>query len=86
MLLLLRRFSRVRLFATLWSVTCQAPPSTGFSRQEYRSGLHVLLQGIFLIRGLNLWSMNLLHCRWILYQLSHLGSPYKSICLYNTYL
>ena len=27
--------SRVQLFATPWTVTCQAPPSMGFSRQEY---------------------------------------------------
>ena len=31
--------SRVRLFATLWTVTHQAPLSLGFSRQEYWSGL-----------------------------------------------
>ena len=31
--------SRVWLFATLWTVTCQAPLSMGFSRQEYWSGL-----------------------------------------------
>ena len=31
--------SRVRLFATPWTVTNQAPLSTGFSRQEYWSGL-----------------------------------------------
>ena len=35
----LSRFSRVRLFATLWTVARQAPPSTRFSRQEYWSGL-----------------------------------------------
>ena len=29
----------VRLFATPWTVTYQAPPSMGFSRQEYWSGL-----------------------------------------------
>ena len=29
----------VWLFATLWTVTCQAPLSMGFSRQEYWSGL-----------------------------------------------
>ena len=28
-----------RLFATLWTVACQAPLSMGFSRQEYWSGL-----------------------------------------------
>ena len=27
----------VRLFATLWTVAFQAPPSMGFSRQEYWS-------------------------------------------------
>ena len=32
-------FSRVRLFATLWTVARQAPLSMGFSRQEYWSGL-----------------------------------------------
>ena len=31
--------SCVRLFATLWTVTCQAPLSMGFSRQEHWSGL-----------------------------------------------
>ena len=30
---------RVRLFATLWTVAYQAPPSMAFSRQEYWSGL-----------------------------------------------
>ena len=35
-------------------------------------GCHALLQGIFLTQGLN---PGLLHCRWILYQLSHQGSP-----------
>ena len=31
--------SRVQLFETLWTVAYQAPPSMGFSRQEYWSGL-----------------------------------------------
>ena len=30
-------FSRVQLFATLWTVAHQAPLSMGFSRQEYWS-------------------------------------------------
>ena len=37
------------------------------------SGVHFLLQGVFLIQGSNL---GLVHCRQILYQLSHQGSPY----------
>ena len=35
----LSHFSRVWLFVTLWTAACQAPLSTGFSRQEYWSGL-----------------------------------------------
>ena len=31
--------SHVLLFATSWTVACQAPLSMGFSRQEYSSGL-----------------------------------------------
>ena len=34
-----KSLSRVRLFATPWTVAYQAPPSVGFSRQEYWSGL-----------------------------------------------
>ena len=37
-------FSRVRLIATPWTAADQAPPSMGFSRQEYWSGLHWLPQ------------------------------------------
>ena len=39
--------SHVQLFATLWTVAHQAPLSMGFSKEEYWSGLHALLQGIF---------------------------------------
>ena len=39
LLLLLSRFSHVRLCATPWTAAHQAPPSMGFSRQEYWSGL-----------------------------------------------
>ena len=35
----LSRFSRVQLFATLWTTAHQAPLSMEFSRQEYWSGL-----------------------------------------------
>ena len=42
--------------------------SMEFSCQEYWSGLYFLLQGIFLTLGLN---PGLLHCRQILYCLSH---------------
>ena len=36
-----KSFSRVRLFETPWTAAYQAPPSMGFSRQEYWSGLPV---------------------------------------------
>ena len=34
-----KSLSRVRLFMTPWTAAYQAPPSMGFSRQEYWSGL-----------------------------------------------
>ena len=39
LLLLLSRYSRVRLCATPEAAAHQAPPSLGFSRQEYWNGL-----------------------------------------------
>ena len=44
LLLLLSCFSRVQLYVTPETAAHQAPPSLGFSRQEYWSGLHFLLQ------------------------------------------
>ena len=35
----MKSLSRVRLFATRWTVAYQAPPCMGFSRQEYWSGV-----------------------------------------------
>ena len=66
-----KSLSRVRLFATPWTVAYQAPPSMGFSRQGYWSGFHFLLQGIFLTQGSN---PGLPRCRQMLYPLSHQGS------------
>ena len=37
-----KSLSRVRLFATPWTIAYQASPSMGFSRQEYWSGLPLL--------------------------------------------
>ena len=34
-----KSLSRVRLFTTSWTIDYQAPPSMGFSRQEYWNGL-----------------------------------------------
>ena len=52
---------------TLWTIQ-----SMEFSRPEYWVGSLSLLQGIFPTQG---WNPGLLHCRLILYQLSHKGSP-----------
>ena len=53
-------FSRIRLFATLWTVAHQALLSIGFSRQESWRGCPALLQGIFLTQGSNLCLLCLL--------------------------
>ena len=50
----LSRFSCVRLFATPWTVACQAPLSMGFSRQEYCSGLPFPSLGDLLDPGIEL--------------------------------
>ena len=34
-----KSLSRVQFFATPWTVAYQGPPSMGFSRQEYWSGM-----------------------------------------------
>ena len=44
-LCVLSLFGHAQLFVTLWTVACQAPPSMGFSRQEYWSRLPCLPPG-----------------------------------------
>ena len=56
-----KSLSCVQLFVTPWTVAHQAPLSMRFSRQEYWSGLHALLLGIFLTQGLNSRLLPLLH-------------------------
>ena len=45
---------------------CATPLSMGFTREEFWSGVHFLLQGILLTRGLNQGLPRLWHWRWIL--------------------
>ena len=52
-----------------------------FSGKSTGVGCHVLLQGIFPTQGSN---PGLLHCRWILYGLSHQGSPHYYMDSYNS--
>ena len=66
------RFSRVRLFATPWTVSpagLLCPWNSPGKNTEV--GCRFLLQGIFPTQGLN---PGLPHCRQILYHLSHQGS------------
>ena len=68
-LTLWKSLSRVWLFATPWTI--HSPWNS--PGQNSRVGRHSLLQGIFPTQGLN---PRLPHCRQILYQLSHQGSPW----------
>ena len=53
MVCVLSYLSRVQLFVTLWTVAHQAPLSKGSPGHNTGVGGHALLQGIFLIQGLN---------------------------------
>ena len=64
--------SRVQLFATPWTVAYQAPPSMGFSRQGYWSGLPFPSPGDL---PHPVTEPGLPRCRQTLYPLSHQGSP-----------
>ena len=74
---MLIRFSCGPLFATLWTVSHQAPLSMGFSNSGSKNtgvGCHALLQGISPIQGSNLGLLCPL--RWqVGYHWRHLGSP-----------
>ena len=59
--------SHVQLFATPWTVACQAPLSMEFSRQGDWSGCVFLLQGILLTQGSNLYLLCLLKCAGIFF-------------------
>ena len=62
-----KQLSCVRLFVTPWTVSPWNAPG-----QNTGVGSLSILQGIFPTQGLN---PDLLHCRQILYHLSHQGSP-----------
>ena len=67
--------------ATPWTVTRQAPLFMGFSRQNAGVGCHALLQVTYSTQEFN---SGLLHCRWLLYHLSHQASPFTRKPLPNT--
>ena len=70
-----KSLSEVRLFATPWTVAYQAPRPWDFPGKSAGVDCHFLLQGIFLTQESN---PGLLHCRQMLYRLSHQGSPSHS--------
>ena len=63
---------------TLWDPMECSPPGSSVHGDSpgKRTGVscHAFLQGIFLTQRLN---SGLQHCRWILYRLSHQGSPFN---------
>ena len=62
-----------------WTVAHQAHLSMGFPKQGYWVGCHFLLQGIFLTQESN---PGLLHCKQILYHLSHQGSYFIYLLIF----
>ena len=63
----------VRLFPTPWTVARQAPLSMGILQGRILEWVDMpFSREIFPTQGLNL---DLLHCKWVLYQLSYQGSP-----------
>ena len=66
-----KSFSHVQLCAILWTAAARLLCPWDSPGKKIGVGCHSLLQGIFPTQGL---IPGLLHCRQILYQLSHLGS------------
>ena len=72
--------SHVQLFAIPWTIAHQTLLFVKFSRQEYWSRVPSLLQGNHPdLRS----TLGLLHCRQILYCLSHLQLPISSLYVHN---
>ena len=59
-------------YSTLWDSMGCSPPGSSDPSKKIGVGSLFLLQAIFPTQGSN---PALPHCRWILYQLSHKGSP-----------
>ena len=74
----LRHFSRVQLFTTLWTEAGQVPMYMGFSRQESWGGLPCLPPGDLPDPGIETASPVAAALQVVSLPLSHRGSP--SIC------
>ena len=66
-----KSLSRVQLFVSPWTVADQALLSMDFPCENTGVGCHFFPQGIFQTQELN---PGLLHCRQMLYHLSHQGT------------
>ena len=77
--IIVQSLNHVQLFATPWTVACQVPLSTGFSRQEYSSGQPLPHPADLSRSGTHLSCTS----RWGLYQ-SHQGSHYEKYKHTNT--
>ena len=76
---IVKSLSRVRLFATPWTVAYQAPLSMDFPGNSTGVDCHFLLQRIFPTQGSN---PGFPHCRQVLYHLSHPGNGfYGNVCI-----
>ena len=73
-------FGRVQLFVTPWTVACQASLSTGFSKQEYWSGLPSPPLGDLPHPGIKPASLMSPALADRFFTQHHLGSP-KFICV-----
>ena len=67
-----------QLLATLWTITCQAPLSLGFSRQEYWSGLPFPLPEDLPDTGIELKS-----CTACRFSTAKPGKMYVCVCVYT---
>ena len=73
---MLSHFSHVRLFATLWTVACQAPPiHRDAPHKNTGVGCHALLQRIFPTQRSNLPLLHLLHWQAVSLPLVLPGKP-----------
>ena len=70
---MLSHFSRVWLFANLWTVPASFLCLRDSPGKNTGVGFHALLQGIFPTQESNPHLLHLQHYRWILCSLSHLG-------------
>ena len=72
-----KSLSRVRLLATPWTAAYQAPPSMGFSKQEYWSGVPLPSMKVVLLKAKsNLFILRMSEWRWV--PVSSLAGEVKS--------